>query len=61
MMGGDFEALATAALGTDDPERIRAFKEAVMACMDTDYDEKAPESGGEMAAGKGATLSKLFG
>lgn len=60
--GGDFEALAAAALGTDDPERIRAFKEAVMACMDTDYDdEEAPESGGEMAAGKGATLSKLFG
>jgi hypothetical protein len=62
--GGDFEALAAAALGTDDPERIRALKEAVMACMDGDYgdeEEAAPESGGDMAAGKGSTLSKLFG
>ncbi len=67
-MGGDFEAFAKTALGTDDPERIAAFKEAVMACMgaeeEGEYDEEAPSSpgmGGEMASGKGKGLAALFG
>jgi hypothetical protein len=63
----DFEALAKTALGTDDPERIAAFKEAVMACMSDDeegeYDEAGPDSGGDadMAKGKGSGLALLFG
>ncbi len=55
---GEFEAFATQALGTDDPERIAALKEAIMACMDTG------KSGGydkEMAEGEGDGMSMLFG
>ena len=63
---GDFEAFAKTALGTDDPARIAAFKEAVMACMgaeeEGEYDEEeAGELGGEMASGKGSGLAALFG
>lgn len=48
----DFEAFAKVALGTDDPERIAALKEAIMACMGDEeageYDE--PTEGGDVAA-----------
>jgi len=58
----DFEAFAKTALGTDDPERIAAFREAVMACTGAEetgeYDE---EAGGDMASGTGSTLATLFG
>jgi len=63
-MPNDFEAFAKTALGTSDPERIAAFKEAVMACMETEeeggYEEESAE-GDEMAKGKGSSLAKLFG
>lgn len=70
-MPNDFEAFAKTALGTDDPERIAALKEAVKACYEDE--ENAPaseetdegESGGGMAGamskGKGSMLGKLFG
>jgi len=69
MMGGDFEEFAKTALGTDDPERLAAFREAVMACMGSEeegeYDEEEPKSspgmGKEMASGKGSGLAALFG
>lgn len=53
-MPNDFEAFAKAALGTDDPERISALKEAVMACMgaeeEGEYEEPAKGGGmGDMA------------
>jgi hypothetical protein len=63
-MPNDFEAFAKTALGTSDPERIAAFKEAVMACMEKEeaggYDEEADE-GDDMAKGKGKSMSLLFG
>jgi hypothetical protein len=68
-MPNDFEAFAKTALGTDDPERIAAFKEACKACYEDE--ENAPPSeeaaegdtgmGGAMAKGKGSMLGKLFG
>ncbi len=62
MMKGDFEAFAKTALGTDDPERLAAFKEAVMACMGAEESgEYEAEDGEDMSAGTGSTLSKLFG
>ena len=63
-MPNDFEAFAKTALGTDDPERISAFKEAVMACMETEeeggYEEESGESehSGKQSPGM---LSMLFG
>jgi len=64
-MPNDFEAFAKTALGTSDPERIAAFKEAVMACMETEeeggYEEEEGEGHEDMAKGKGPSLSKLFG
>ena len=56
---GDFEAMAKIALGTDDPERIAAFKEAVMACMgaeeEGEYDMESAMSG------EGSAAAQLFG
>ncbi len=57
---GDFEAFAKTALGTDDPERIAAFKEAVMACMGAEEDGEY-DVGAEMAEGSGDAMSQLFG
>ena len=56
--GGEFETFAAQALGTDDPEKISALKEAIMACMGTEKDGGYDE---EMAEGEGAGLSMLFG
>lgn len=54
----EFVAMATAALGTDDPERIQALKEAIVLCVDEhnagDYEEEAP-------AAEGGELATLFG
>jgi hypothetical protein len=69
MAGGDFEAFAKTALGTSDPERIAAFKEAIMACSsaeeDGEYSDEEPASspgmGKEMMSGKGKGLAALFG
>ena len=33
MAGPDFERFAAEALGTDDPAKLSALKEAIMACM----------------------------
>lgn len=64
-MPNDFEAFAKTALGTSDPERIAALKEAIMACMGDDevgeYDEESAEGSDDMAKGKGKSLSMLFG
>jgi len=68
-MPNDFEAFAKTALGTDDPERIAALKEAVKACYEEEEEETAPESeeadegdmAGAMKSGKGSMLGKLFG
>lgn len=61
-MPNDFEAFAKTALGTDNPEQIEAFKQAIMACMDAEeggeYEEEA-EAGAAPAA-KGS-LAALFG
>lgn len=67
----DFEAFAKTALGTDDPERISALKEAIKACSgaedDGEYDEEeeepksSPAMGKEMMSGKGKGLAALFG
>ena len=58
-MPNDFEAFAKTALGTDDPERLAAFKEAVMACYDSgeETEEMAPESG---EGGEKGGISLLF-
>jgi hypothetical protein len=69
-MPNDFEAFAKTALGTDDPERLAAFKEAIKACYEEEENAPASEEadegeagdmGGEMAKGKGSMLGKLFG
>lgn len=67
-MPNDFEAFAKTALGTDDPERIAAFKEACKACYDESDggDDEAAEGdsgdmAGDMAKGKGSMMGKLFG
>lgn len=63
-MPNDFEAFAKTALGTDDPERIAALKEAVMACMgaeETGEYEGGGDVGGDMAKGSGSTMATLFG
>lgn len=69
-MPNDFEAFAKTALGTDDPERIAAFKEACKACYEDEENAPASEEtdegesagmGGAMAKGKGSMLGKLFG
>lgn len=39
--GGAFESYAETALGTGDPEKISAFKEAILACLEE------RESGGD--------------
>jgi hypothetical protein len=55
---GEFETFASEALGTDDPAKLSALKEAIMACMGT------VKSGGYdkgMAEGEGEGLSLLFG
>ena len=64
MAGADFETFAKAALGTDDPARLAAFKEAVMACMGAEEEgeyEESPDMGADMAAGAGPTMKTLFG
>jgi hypothetical protein len=69
-MPDDFEAFAKTALGTDDPERLRAFKEAIKICYENEEEAPASEEtdegeGGDMAGamskGKGSMLGKLFG
>jgi hypothetical protein len=60
-MAGDFEAMARVALGTDDPERLAAFKEAVMACMSSEESGEYEGMGEEMASGTGASMKALFG
>lgn len=54
----DFAAFARAALGTSDPDRIAALKEAIVACVEEreagGYEE--PEGGGE-----GDMLTALVG
>ena len=52
----EFVAMATAALGTDDQERISALKEAIVICFEEHerggYEEKAkakPAGGDEVA------------
>lgn len=57
MVSPEFEKYATEALGTDDPAKISALKEAIMACMGTDYeDEEADsETSGDM------DLAAIFG
>ncbi len=55
---GDFEAFAKVALGTDDPERLAAFKEAVMACQGADAAGEFDEG---LAEGEGEGLGALFG
>ena len=63
---GEFEAMAKVALGTDDPERLAAFKEAIMACMGTEdeggyEDEEEGDMGASMAKGSGSPMLALFG
>jgi hypothetical protein len=36
--GGAFESYAETALGTGDPEKISAFKEAILACLEEHED-----------------------
>lgn len=55
---GEFETFASEALGTDDPAKLSALKEAIMACMGT---EKMGGYDKGMAAGEGEGLSLLFG
>ena len=54
----EFQKFAEMALGTSDPARIDALKEAVMACMDTDeeggYEDEAP-------AGESSDMALIFG
>jgi hypothetical protein len=62
----DFESFAKAALGTSDPERIAAFREAVKSCMEGDYDDEEDsdvdaDMGEKMKSGKGKSLALLFG
>lgn len=57
-MLGDFDALAKVALGTDDPERIAALKEAIKACV---ADDESGEYDSDVAEGGGEVLSTLFG
>lgn len=54
----DFEAFAKTALGTDDPERLAAFKEAVMACMSAEEEGEYEEGA---ATGEGDAAAMLFG
>lgn len=55
----EFTKFAEMALGTSDPARIDALKEAVMACMDTDeeggYEDEAP------AGGESSDMALIFG
>jgi hypothetical protein len=55
----EFVAMATAALGTDDPERIQALKEAIVICVDEHnaggYEASEGEGGGT------GEMSLLFG
>lgn len=64
-MPNDFEAFAKTALGTDDPARLAAFKEAVMACMGAEeageYDEEGGDMAAEMSAGAGPSMKAVFG
>ena len=55
---GEFETFASQALGTDDPAKLSALKEAIMACMGT---EKSGGYDKGMAEGEGEGLSLLFG
>lgn len=55
---GEFETFAAEALGTDDPVKLSALKEAIMACMGT---EKSGGYDKGMAEGEGEGLSLLFG
>ena len=52
----DFTAFAKAALGTDDPDRIAALKEAIKACEAGEYDEEK-----EAPAGESDMLSAMMG
>lgn len=55
----EFAAMAKVALGTDDPERIAALKEAIVICFEEHdaggYEEEMPAEGG------GGELATLFG
>ena len=55
---GEFERFAAEALGSDDPAKLSALKEAIMACMGT---EKSGGYDKGMAEGEGEGLSLLFG
>lgn len=66
MAGADFEQFAKAALGTDDPARLAAFKEAIMSCMGAEEageyeDDSGMGMGAEMAAGAGPSMKAMFG
>lgn len=56
----DFTAMATAALGTDDPERIAALKEAIMSCMGAEEEGEYEEEPAAEGAG-GGDLAMIFG
>ena len=56
MAGPDFEKFAAEALGTDDPAKLSALKEAIMACMETDYEEEE-----EPAEAGAVDMGAIFG
>lgn len=58
---GDFEKYAAEALGTDDPAKLSALKEAIMACMETDYESDDAEDGPKSKPGKSADMALIFG
>lgn len=55
----EFVAMATAALGTDDPERIAALKEAIVICVDEHNAGGYEAPKGEKASG--GEIATLFG
>lgn len=60
-MMGDFDTFAAQALGTDDPAKISALKEAIMACMGAEEEGEYEADTEGMSGGEGADLSLLFG
>jgi hypothetical protein len=56
----EFAAMAKVALGTDDPERIAALKEAIVICVEEreagGYEEEESEGMGGGGMGEMATL-----
>ncbi len=55
----EFVAMATTALGTDDPERIAALKEAIVICFEEHKGGGYEETEGEGGGAEGMSL--LFG